>query len=202
MGKKGPSSSSSSSGGAGGGKGQAAAAGAAEPPASEGGPRKRPPKGHRQRGAGAVMVDKGAWRWVYMVCVLCVWGYVGVCTLSPPPPKKNMTHHKIHHHQKKKTKGPIERGGVVVQSWQRVPSTLLQEHCQREKRPRPSYRWVGVDWGVYQMLCACVCFGLRGVVDVFTGGCVCVCLFVCFFGGRGFIEAILCSGVCGVWADA
>lgn len=36
--------------------------------------------------------------------------------------------------------GPIERGGVVVQSWQRVPSTLLQEHCQREKRPRPSYR--------------------------------------------------------------
>ena len=33
---------------------------------------------------------------------------------------------------------------MVVQSWQRVPSTLLQEHCQREKRPRPSYRSVCV----------------------------------------------------------
>lgn len=35
--------------------------------------------------------------------------------------------------------GPQERGGVVVQSWQRVPSTLLSEYCQREKRPRPQY---------------------------------------------------------------
>jgi hypothetical protein len=49
------------------------------------------------------------------------------------------------------TPGPIERGGVVVQSWQRVPSTLLQEHCQREKRPRPSYRCV----------CVCMCVCLR-----------------------------------------
>ena len=36
-------------------------------------------------------------------------------------------------------KGPVERGGVEVQSWQRVPSQLLNEHCQREKRPKPMY---------------------------------------------------------------
>jgi hypothetical protein len=39
--------------------------------------------------------------------------------------------------------GPIERGGVTVQSWQRVPTTLLQEWTQREKRPRPIYKDMG-----------------------------------------------------------
>jgi hypothetical protein len=29
---------------------------------------------------------------------------------------------------------------VVIQSWQRVPTTLLSEYCQREKRARPIYR--------------------------------------------------------------
>lgn len=43
--------------------------------------------------------------------------------------------------------GPQERGGVVIQSWQRVPSTLLQEYCQREKRPKPSYREVANKGG-------------------------------------------------------
>lgn len=28
---------------------------------------------------------------------------------------------------------------MVVQSWQRVPTTMLSEYCQREKRPRPQY---------------------------------------------------------------
>ena len=28
---------------------------------------------------------------------------------------------------------------MTVQTWQRVPSTLLQEWCQREKRDRPFY---------------------------------------------------------------
>lgn len=66
MGKKGPSSSSSSSSsnntkgdkdaGAGAAGAKAGGGGGGE---AEGGPKKRPPKGHRQRGAGAVMVDKG-----------------------------------------------------------------------------------------------------------------------------------------------
>lgn len=66
--------------------------------------------------------------------------------------------------------GPIERGGVVVQSWQRVPSTLLQEHCQREKRPRPSYRCVWV--GVYFPICSAIVGGRLTV-------CVCACVTVC-----------------------
>ncbi|CAM9630499.1 unnamed protein product, partial [Phaeothamnion confervicola] len=52
---------------------------------------KRLPKGHRQKGAGTIAVDKG----------------------------------------------PQERDGVIVQSWQRMPMQLIQEHCQKQKRPRP-----------------------------------------------------------------
>lgn len=46
-----------------------------------------------------------------------------------------------------KDKGPVERGGVEVQSWQCIPSQLLNELCQREKRPRPMYfakGWCGL----------------------------------------------------------
>ncbi|KAJ1444519.1 hypothetical protein M885DRAFT_474356 [Pelagophyceae sp. CCMP2097] len=38
-------------------------------------------------------------------------------------------------------KGPITaKDGIKVESWQRLPSTLIGEWCQREKRPRPDYR--------------------------------------------------------------
>jgi len=30
-------------------------------------------------------------------------------------------------------------GGVIVKEWQRLPRQLVQEYCQREKRPRPFY---------------------------------------------------------------
>ena len=35
--------------------------------------------------------------------------------------------------------GPTEVKGVTVATWQKLPSTLLGEWCQREKRPKP--RW-------------------------------------------------------------
>ncbi|EWM20317.1 atp-dependent rna [Nannochloropsis gaditana] len=66
--------------------------------AQTGGETKKKARGHRQRGAGAVMVDKA----------------------------------------------PVVKDGVMLQSWQRLPSILLQEHCQREKRPRPSYGQVSL----------------------------------------------------------
>merc|ERR1712146_653683 len=50
-------------------------------------------KGHKQKGAGAVISDKG----------------------------------------------PIERGGVTLQSYQRLPSQLIHEFCQKEKRPKPMW---------------------------------------------------------------
>ncbi|KAM3570525.1 hypothetical protein VYU27_007404, partial [Nannochloropsis oceanica] len=85
MGKKGNSSSPSSA------PTTVPASGSAA--AGTGVDNKKKARGHRQRGAGAVMVDKG----------------------------------------------PVERNGVTLQTWQRLPSTLLQEHCQREKRPKANY---------------------------------------------------------------
>lgn len=83
MGKKGPSSSSSSSGGGGGASkdGKAAAASGAEAKGEAGGgPKKRPPKGHRQKGAGAVIADKGAFvRW-WCMWVIRTWM---MCLLRP-----------------------------------------------------------------------------------------------------------------------
>jgi hypothetical protein len=36
-------------------------------------------------------------------------------------------------------KADEERGGVMCKEWQRIPSQLAQEYCQREKRPKPTY---------------------------------------------------------------
>lgn len=58
MGKSGPSSSSSPAN-KGGGKSDGKGGGAATPGGASEGPKKRPPKGHKQKGAGAVIADKG-----------------------------------------------------------------------------------------------------------------------------------------------
>ncbi|CAM9111540.1 unnamed protein product, partial [Ectocarpus fasciculatus] len=79
MGKKGTSSSSS--------KPAAAPAPAPEPP-------KRKPRGHRQKGAGTVIV-------------------------APPP--------------------VVTSDGVVLAPHMRLPSVLVREYCQREKRPLPMF---------------------------------------------------------------
>eukprot|EP00397_Hematodinium_sp_SG-2012_P004472 GEMP01004484.1.p1 GENE.GEMP01004484.1~~GEMP01004484.1.p1 ORF type:complete len:1134 (+),score=294.52 GEMP01004484.1:166-3567(+) len=70
--------------------------------------KKRPPKGHRQKGAGSTIVDKG----------------------------------------------PQEREGVVIKTWQRMPTQLLHEWTQKEKRPKPEYRGVkAVNYGGWRMKC-------------------------------------------------
>ena len=35
--------------------------------------------------------------------------------------------------------GGGEGGGIVLKQWQRLPKQLLQEHCQRNKAPKPEY---------------------------------------------------------------
>jgi hypothetical protein len=62
----------------------------------EGGRRPRPPKGHRQRGAGSVQVDKG----------------------------------------------PVEKDGITIQSYQRLPTQLLQQWTDKQKRPKMQFRTV------------------------------------------------------------
>jgi hypothetical protein len=57
-------------------------------------PQKRPPRGHRQRGAGTVIT-------------------------APPP--------------------VVTDDGIRLAPHMRLPSTLLQEFCQKEKKPRPVY---------------------------------------------------------------
>jgi hypothetical protein len=32
-----------------------------------------------------------------------------------------------------------EVGSAVVQQWQRTPLQMIQEYCQRQKRPKPMY---------------------------------------------------------------
>jgi ATP-dependent RNA helicase DHX57 len=46
-------------------------------------------------------------------------------------------------------KGPTETAdGVVLQSFQRLPSTVLSEYCQKQKRERPYYNRVKAADGV------------------------------------------------------
>jgi hypothetical protein len=102
MGKKGPTSSSSSSSG-GGKKGDASSSkGAAPAPAAEeGGPKKRPPKGHRQKGAGAVIADKGGLCWV---CLAQRWASttdrlfcLGSLSIKSSRPIPSFSHQHQHH---------------------------------------------------------------------------------------------------------
>lgn len=81
MGKKGSSSNSSAN-----------SKPATATPVEE--PTKRPPRGHRQKGAGTVIVAK------------------------PPT---------------------VTTDGIVLAPHMRLPSVLVREHCQREKRPLPVY---------------------------------------------------------------
>ena len=43
----------------------------------------------------------------------------------------------------------VARGGTMVEQWQRLPTQLLQEFCQREKRPKP--RYLGMGGGGHRM---------------------------------------------------
>lgn len=99
---------------------QAAAAAAAPAP-------QKKARGHRQKGAGAVItarepiVRDGVEVQVRDACVTCL---VVKTHFSPML-----------------AYGCVPLWLVVdgLQSWQRIPTQLLQEYCQRDKRPRPEY---------------------------------------------------------------